>query len=111
MERVKDIRYEFEETPVLENGRIMIDKILFVLFHDYSQTVVTAHYDREEPYNVSLVQRHEAPPAQPRQDQLEDFQTAFGEKIFNGGKAREGTVVGDGEPMSLIKELFSLVHE
>lgn len=107
--RIKDLRYEIEETPIVEPGRIVITKEVYVLFHDYSQTVITARYDREDPYNVTFEQRHEAPPSQPRQDQLEDFQTAYGSKIFNGVKSREGTVVGDGEPISLVKELFKLV--
>jgi hypothetical protein len=99
--RSKDIRYELEDTP---GG-----KELYVLFHDYSQTVITARFSRENPAAAELEQRHEPPPAQPRQDQLEDFAAQFGARIYAGVKAREGTVAGDGEAGSLIKELFTLV--
>lgn len=99
--RIKDIRYELEDTPQ--------GKELYLLFHDYSQTIITAQFSREDPAHAVLEQRHEPPPAQPRQDQLEDFQSQFGARIYGGVKSREGTVVGDGDAMSLIKELFALV--
>lgn len=109
--RGKDLRYEMDETPHADSGRMVIQKEVYVLFHDYSQTVISVRYDRDDPSNATVTQRHEAPPSQPRQDQLEDFQAQYGAKIFNGVKSREGAVVGDGDPMSLIKELFTLVPE
>ncbi|KAF8533244.1 hypothetical protein BDD12DRAFT_899815 [Trichophaea hybrida] len=109
--RLKDLIFEMEESPTLQSGRMVMDKHVYILFHDYSQTIITARYDRDNPSNVVLEQRHEPPPAQPRQDQLEDFQTQFGAKIFNGVKSREGTVVGDGDTTSLMKELFGLVPD
>lgn len=114
--RLKDLTFEMDESAMSQNGRIVITKHVYVLFHDYSQTVVTARYDRDDSAsaswaNVALEQRHEPPPAQPRQDQLEDFQTQFGAKMFSGARSRENTVVGDGDPSSLVRELFGLVPD
>ncbi|KAI5777770.1 hypothetical protein EDC01DRAFT_387004 [Geopyxis carbonaria] len=110
--RAKDLRYEIEESSVpRRGGRSTMTKDVYILFHDYSQSVLTARYDRDDPSAVTFEQRHEPPPPPPRQDQLEDFQSQFGVKIFAGVKAREGTVVGDGDPFSLIKELFTLVPQ
>lgn len=92
--KLKDIRYEIDDSAT---GRSV-----YVLFHDYSQTVITVQ-------DGQLEQRHEPPPTAPRQDQLEDYAASYGQKIFGGMKSREGTIVGDGEPASLIKELFTLV--
>jgi hypothetical protein len=105
--RIRDIAYEIEESNPRRGGPITKD--VFVLFHDYSQTIITVRYERDDPQNVEIEQRHEGPPAQPRQDQLEDYQSQFGGKIFNGAKNREGSVVGDGQPSSLVRELFTLV--
>jgi len=108
--RLKDVVFEMEESSsTRRGGRVNITKDVYILFHDYSQTIITVRYDRDDPSNAGMEQRHEPPPAQPRQDQLEDFQAQFGAKIFNGIRSREGTVVADGDPKSLIKELFSLV--
>ncbi|KAG0640619.1 hypothetical protein HOY80DRAFT_1041379 [Tuber brumale] len=108
--RSKELYFEVEEsTSTRRGGRTTVTKDVYVLFHDYSQTVVTARYDRDDPANASLEQRHEPPPPNPRQDQLEEFQTKYGANIYNGAKSRENTVVGDGEPHTLIYELFKLV--
>ncbi|KAH8146667.1 uncharacterized protein LAJ45_09350 [Morchella importuna] len=107
--RPRELYFEVEEVPTTRRGgRTTITKDVYVLFHDYSQTVVTARYDRDEPQTASLEQRHEAPPPQPRQDQLEDFQAKFGAKIAAGAKARENTVVAGGDPEALIRELLEL---
>lgn len=106
--RHRELYFEVEELVTARRGGRTITKEVFVLFHDYSQTVITAHYDPTDPSSAQLSQRHEPPPPQPRQDQLEDFAGRFGAKISAGAKAREGTVVGDGDPFSLVRELFAL---
>ncbi|CUS08090.1 unnamed protein product [Tuber aestivum] len=108
--RSKELHFEVEEsTSTRRGGRTTVTKDVYVLFNDYSQTVVTARYDRDDPANASLEQRHEQPPPNPRQDQLEEFQTKYGANIYVGARSRENTVVGDGEPHTLIHELFKLV--
>ncbi|PWW74305.1 hypothetical protein C7212DRAFT_359026 [Tuber magnatum] len=108
--RAKELHFEVEEsTSTRRGGRTTVTRDVYVLFNDYSQTVVTARYDRDDPSNASLEQRHEQPPPNPRQDQLEEFQTKYGSNIYNGARSRENTVVGDGDPHTLIHELFKLV--
>jgi hypothetical protein len=108
--RIKELYFEVEEPiPTRRGGRTTLTKYIYILFHDYSQTVVTARYDRDDPTNAALEQRHEQPPPLPRQDQLEAFQTKYGADIHNGARSCEGTVVGDGDPYSFTSELFRLV--
>ena len=108
--RIKELYFEIDESSSSRRGgRTSITKHVYVLFHDYSQTVITARYDRDDSTNAALEQRHEQPPPIPRQDQLEDFQVKYGADIYIGARSREGTVVGDGDPYTLINELFRLV--
>ncbi|KAL7272689.1 assembly of actin patch protein [Rhizina undulata] len=108
----KDLSYEVEETTsTRRGGRTTVTRDIYVLYHDYSQTVITAQFERDDAENASFQQRHEQPPPQPRQDQLEEYASKFGAKLFNGAKNREGTVVGDGDPYSLVKDLFTLIPD
>lgn len=110
--RPRDLYFEVEDSSTITSRRsgrtTTITKDVYVLFHDYSQTVITVVYDPADPSSATLSQRHEPPPPQPRQDQLEAFASRYGAKIAAGAKVREGTVVGDGDPFSLVRELFSL---
>lgn len=108
--RTGDLYFEVDENPGARRGGRIITKDIYVLFHDYSQTVITVRYDPADPLpsSAQLEQRHEPPPPQPRQDQLESWQVQFGSKIYTGAKAREGTIVGDGEAFSFIRDLFGL---
>lgn len=102
--RAKDLSFEIEQSSTGS----AITKDVYILFHDYSQTVLQVSYDQTDPVNATITQRHEAPPPQPRQDQLEDLHIQYGTKILNGAKTKENTVVGDGEPSTLIRELLKL---
>jgi len=78
-----------------------------VLFHDYSQTVISVKFDQRNPADAVLEQRHEPPPAQPlRQDQLEAVYSRFGEKIAQAAQTKQNVVVGDGSPEALVQELL-----
>ena len=77
-----DILSESEESKTSKRGgRTTISKDIYVLYIDYSQTIITARYDTQEPENVFLEQRHEAPPPKLRQDQLETYWQRFGARI------------------------------
>ncbi|KAK6333911.1 hypothetical protein TWF730_004090 [Orbilia blumenaviensis] len=105
--RWKDLYYEIEDTTTSKRGgRAQITRDVYVLFSDYSQTIVTARFDRDTPANVSLEQRHEPPPQPLRQDKLEEAWTAFGKAILEGAKSLENKVVGDGNPSALPGELI-----
>ncbi|EPS44206.1 hypothetical protein H072_1803 [Dactylellina haptotyla CBS 200.50] len=105
--RGKDLYFEIEDSATSKRGgRTHVTRDVYVLFSDYSQTVVTARFDRDSPTNVTLEQRHEPPPQPPRQDKLEESWNNFGKKIFDGAKSLENKVVGDGNPSALPAELI-----
>ncbi|RHZ64004.1 SH3 domain protein [Aspergillus thermomutatus] len=104
----KDVLFEVEEsTSTKRGGKTTISKDVYVLFMDYSQTVITVTFDARNPSDVSLEQRHEPPPLQPRQDQLENAHTQFGTRISNAVNAIQNTTVSDGTPFGLVQHLLS----
>jgi hypothetical protein len=102
----RDFLYELEETSSDQSGKNLITKQLFVLYQDYSQTIITAEFDAQDPANVNLEQRHEQPPSRLRQDQLEQAHDQFGRRIHESVTSKQNTVVGDGTPHALIQELL-----
>ncbi|RHZ70659.1 hypothetical protein CDV55_107666 [Aspergillus turcosus] len=104
----KDILFEVEEsTSTKRGGKTTISKDVYVLFMDYSQTVITVSFDARNPSDVSLEQRHEPPPLQPRQDQLEKAHAQFGTRISDAVNAIQNTTVSDGTPFGLVQHLLS----
>ena len=106
-----DVLFEIEESSTSKRGgKLTISKDVYVLFLDYSQTVVTARFDSRDPTDVSLEQRHEPPPSRLRQDQLENYWQRFGARIAEGASAaasgKKESVVGDGSPHALVSELL-----
>ncbi|KAH8808981.1 hypothetical protein F5884DRAFT_858495 [Xylogone sp. PMI_703] len=103
----KDILYEFDEsTSTKRGGKTLVTKDLYILFQDYSQTVITAIYDAHNPADIKLEQRHEPPPTKLRQDQLEDTHARFGKPFLEAVVSKKDNVVGDGTPHNLVKELL-----
>ncbi|KAF8441878.1 hypothetical protein BGX38DRAFT_1272576 [Terfezia claveryi] len=108
--RPRELTYELEENNITSrSGRVTITREIYVLFHDYSQTVVTVRWDRDDPANATPEQRHEPPPPHLRQDQLEEYHAKYSAKLYDGAVTRQNTVVGDGDAYTFIKELFTLV--
>lgn len=106
-----DVLSECEESSKSKRGgRKEITKDIYILYLDYSQTVISARYDSQEPLDVHLEQRHEPPPPRLRQDQLESAWQRFGTKIAEAaaplGHGRKDTTIGDGSPSSLPHELI-----
>ncbi|RDA88642.1 hypothetical protein CP532_4088 [Ophiocordyceps camponoti-leonardi (nom. inval.)] len=104
----RDVLYESDESATTNQGsKTEVTRAIYVLFQDYSQTVVTARFD---PYRtadgVELEQRHEGPPRPLRQDQMEDFHERYGVKLLAAAAAAKDTVVGDGTAQGLITELL-----
>ncbi|KAH8596011.1 hypothetical protein B0O99DRAFT_593853 [Bisporella sp. PMI_857] len=103
----RDILLEFEEsTAPGRNGKTTITKELYVLFLDYSQTIITAEFDAQNPGDVKLEQRHDQPPSRPRQDVLEEAHEQFGREIIKAVASKKETIVGDGTPQGLVQELL-----
>lgn len=104
----RDIIYEVEESSTTRRGaRQSITKIVYVLYMDYSQTVVTALFDAQNPAEVALEQHHQQPPARMRQDQLEEAHSRFGARMAEEASSKVNTVVGDGTSQGLVLDLLS----
>ncbi|KEQ62335.1 uncharacterized protein M437DRAFT_49149 [Aureobasidium melanogenum CBS 110374] len=102
-----DILFEVEENVTQRRGgRTAITKDVYVLFIDYSQTVITARYDGQNPQEVSFEQRHEPPPPRLRQDQLETAWQKYGARMSEAAAAKKDQVVGDGSPNALVLDLL-----
>lgn len=102
----KDFLYEVEESTSNQNGKTIVTKELFVLYQDYSQTIIAAEFDAQDPANVNLEQKHEQPPSRLRQDQLEQAHEQFGRRIIEACVSKQNTIVGDGTPQGLVQELL-----
>lgn len=103
----KDILHEAEEsTTSKRGGKSITTRDLYVLFPDYSQTIITVQFDPHSPSDASFEQRHEQPPSRLRPDQLEESHDRFGRRIYDAVMSKKDTVVGDGTPAGLILELL-----
>jgi hypothetical protein len=103
----RDLTFEAEESSSSQRGgKTTISKDLYVLFQDYSQTIINVRFDPHAPSDASLTQRHEAPPPRLRQDQLEAAHEKFGTALSTAATSKQNTVVGDGQPFALTTELF-----
>jgi myosin tail region-interacting protein MTI1 len=108
----KDILHESEEsTTTKRGGKSITTKDLYVLFQDYSQTIVSVRFDPSNPADAILEQRHDAPPSRLRQDQLEASYERFGRQVAEAVSSKKDTVVGDGTPQGLITELLKPFSE
>lgn len=104
----KDILFEIEESSSSKRGgKTTISKDVYVLFIDYSQTVITVQFDGKNPADAILEQRHEATPLQPRQDQLEQAHLQLGTRISEAVNSVQNSTVGDGTPFGLVQHLLS----
>lgn len=107
LQRRSDILFEVESsTSSKRGGKTTISKDVYILYMDYSQTIISASFDPSEPTNVSLEQRHERPPPPPRKDQLETASTQFGSRIASSAPSKANTTIGDGSPHALILDLL-----
>ncbi len=105
----KDIFFESEESSSADphqGGKTIITRDIYVLFQDYSQTVITVRFNPRDAADVQLEQRHEQPPRALRQDQLEQSYERFGRAIGEAVASKNNTVVGDGTPHALVYELL-----
>lgn len=103
-----DLLFECEESSTSKRGgKTTIVKDVYVLFIDYSQTVITVRYDSRETSDAGFEQRHEPPPPRLRQDQLEGYWQRFGAKMAEAAQAiKKDATVGDGSPNTLVRELI-----
>ncbi|KAM3076193.1 assembly of actin patch protein [Clarireedia jacksonii] len=103
----KDILTESDDTSSISEANLpVVTRELYVLFIDYSQTIIAAQYNPKDPADCQLEQKHEPPPARLRQDQLEQAHEQFGRRIIEAVGVRQNTIVGDGTPQGLVMELL-----
>ena len=107
----RDVIYEVDESSASRRGgKTVITKDVYILYMDYSQTVISVQFESTEPENVAkLEQKHEPPPRIPRQDQLEEAHQQLGVRVAEFAKTKEGAIVGDGTSQALPLELISMV--
>ena len=98
--------YESEESSAKRGGKTEVTRDIYILYQDYSQTIITVRFDPADASSVHLEQRHEAPPRSLRQDQLEESYERFGRQIAEAVASRKDTVVGEGTPQALVYELL-----
>ena len=104
----RDIICEFEgPKPITGEGKSYSSTDIYILYRDYSQTIISIRYDSRNLNDLSLEQRHEPPPPKLRQDQLEEAHGMFGQRIAEAVVAKQNTVVGDGSPQSLVLDLLT----
>ncbi|MCJ1250167.1 hypothetical protein MMC30_007393 [Trapelia coarctata] len=106
-----DVTFEIEESNAIQQGGGQSTiKQVYVLFMDYSQTVISARFDAKDPSKVEFQQRHEPPPLGLRQDQLEGAHVKFGARIAEMANPKVNNIVGDGSPFALATELINAVQ-
>ena len=108
-----DIIFEIDEnSSTRRGGKKSVAKEVYILYMDYSQTVINVHYEAADPSVPSVLeQRHEPPPRSPRQDELEDVHNKIGVAISEAAKSKEGSTVGDGTPHTLPSQLIQAVPD
>ncbi|KAI4207287.1 MAG: hypothetical protein LQ346_000655 [Caloplaca aetnensis] len=108
----RDVIYEIEDsTTNRRGGRQAVTRSIYVLYMDYSQTIIAAHFETRDPSDASLEQHHEPPPPRLRQDQLENAHIRFGARIAEAANSKKETVVGDGTPNALTLDLINSLPE
>jgi len=98
----KDVLVDMKES---QTGNT-IEKLIKVLYLDYSQTVISARFEANNVSDVEFEQRNNPPPTRQRPDQLESAYEQFGRQIAKAIESKQNTVVGNGTPHGLIEELL-----
>ena len=107
-----DVTCEVEETTAIsQSGEQLVMRHVYALYLDYSQTVLTARFNPNDPSRVEFDQRHQPPPSTLRQDQLEMAHGQFGVRLAEAAKKKENSVVGNGTPAALVLELFRTIPD
>jgi len=103
-----DLVYEIEDTTSTRRGNhVIVNRQVYILFSDYSQTQVIAQYDRDDPSRVTLSQRHMPPPPQPTKSDLEARHEQIGHQVVALAQMKVGASVGDGSALALVHDVFS----
>ncbi|ANB11514.1 Bbc1p [Sugiyamaella lignohabitans] len=98
--------YEIDDSQSTKRGgRVVVSRDVYVLYHDYSQSVITARYDQQDPVgSVVFEQTHTAPPSW-RQDQLEDAYKVYGRKVLE--EAQKLSSSGSSSSANLVADIVA----
>ncbi|KAK9319121.1 hypothetical protein V1517DRAFT_333612 [Lipomyces orientalis] len=107
LSRSRDLSFEVDESSHSRRGRGIVTRKIYVLYYDYSQSVITVQFERENPSRVKFEQRHEPPPPPLRRDQLEGVYTRFGAQIKDFAGDSLGKSVGDGSAFGFVRALIA----
>ena len=102
-----DVAFEIDESTATQDRQELVSKNVYVIYMDYSQTIINARFAKTDPSRADLQQRHEPPPARLRQDQLEDASLRYGAQIADMAKSKTNSVVGNGTPFALVTDIFA----
>ncbi|KAJ5171408.1 uncharacterized protein N7500_004191 [Penicillium coprophilum] len=103
-----DLLFEVEETASTNRGgKTTVSRDVYILFLDYSQTILNVQFDPKNPADASFEQRHEPPPLPLRQDQLEQAHIQLGTRISEAVNSIQNSTVGDGTPFGLVQYLLN----
>jgi hypothetical protein len=103
-----DLVYETEDSTSSRRGNhVTVTRQVYILFSDYSQTQVTAQYERDDPSRVILSQRHVPPPPQPTKSELESRHEQIGHQVVALAQTRAGASIGDGSALALVHDVFA----
>ncbi|ODQ51474.1 hypothetical protein SAICODRAFT_20499 [Saitoella complicata NRRL Y-17804] len=110
--RPKDLIFEIDEsTQTRRGGHSIVTKDVYVLFQDYSQTVVSAQFDAQNPSQVELSQTHKPPPPQLSQMALEDAWARFGARVQEAAAGFAGKVVGAGDAFTFVRDVVAKIPD
>ena len=101
-----DILYEIEEPMASVKNTSIVSRSLYILFRDYSQTIISVEFDARNVQDARLEQRHEQPPPRLREDQLEEAHSKIGLRLSDAVINKQNTIVGDGSPQALVLGLL-----
>ncbi|EPY51440.1 WIP protein [Schizosaccharomyces cryophilus OY26] len=81
-------------------------KSIHILFHDYSQTVLTSTFNPATHYVTQLSQLQLAPPVQPSKERLAQEFECYGNTILRQAKASQGLTIGDGSAYTFVNSIL-----
>lgn len=105
-----DVLFEIDENIINKRGRKISSTDIYVLYVDYSQTVVSVQYDMANPKSVLLLeQRHQGPPQPPSQAELQETYAQIGASIAQAVESAKDCTVGDGSAYDLVLQTIKSV--
>lgn len=80
----RDLIYEVEDSQTAKRGgRTLVVRDIYIVYHDYSQTVLTVRFEQHDPVNTVNMEQEHTPPPSLRQDQLEDIYRQYGKIVLD----------------------------